>query len=93
MKYFYQTVTVDINDEITYVGDFYSTRELAVKAIERYVENDMAEDWKGWCWHSCRHDVGSRQTIYDTVELIKQSRSVNGVTTRHGIITHKMFEM
>lgn len=93
MKYIYQTVTVDINDEITSVGDFYASKELCIKAIERHAQNANAEDWKGHPWHNCRLDIGSCMTVYQTVELKKVIISSVGVTTRYGFIIHKMYEM
>ena len=48
MKYIYQVVEANFNDEVTYAGDFYASKDLAKDSINKQFFN--ADEWTLHPW-------------------------------------------
>lgn len=91
MKYIYQTIQADINDDVIYAGDFFATKESAREAIIK--DTEMKEDINPGLhrWRSCKFKQGKFGETWLTYELVKITES-HRVERRHGFITHKLYE-
>lgn len=88
MKYIYQVVEANMNDEVVYAGDFYASREMAKDNINK--QYHKAEKWSLHPWQSCKMPTGILSEEWTTYEIIKVAYNTKGYQRRLGIITHKL---
>jgi hypothetical protein len=88
MKYIYQVVEANFNDEVTYTGDFYASKDLAKDSINKQFFN--ADEWKLHPWQSCKMPTGIRSEVWINYQIIKVAYDTKGNQRRIGIITHKL---
>ena len=89
MKYIYQVVEANSNDEVTYAGDFFASIEKAKESINK--QYYKAEEWSMHPWQSCKMPTGILSEVWTSYEIIKVSYNTKGYERRIGIITHKLF--
>ena len=89
MKYIYQVVEANSNDEVTYAGDFFASIEKAKESINK--QYYKAEEWSMHPWQSCKMPTGILSEVWTSYEIIKVSYNTKGYKRRIGIITHKLF--